>query len=146
MKFSYQKIKQENDLTLADWRQYLEPTEQAIFESELGDFEWYAVLNDKQKVVVIFQIINVLDKYAKNLKISFHPNFKQDEYDIINIIIFIYKSMLEICGEKGIKKLKLYIDNSLIHDIFMLIATHQENNKYIMGVKNYSKWIEIQMK
>ncbi len=144
MSFVYQKIKQ-NDLILQDWRRYLEPTENAIFKSELSDFKWHAVLDDK-KVIAIFQIINVLNRYAKNLKIHFHPGFKQDDVDIIEIIIFIYESMLLICDKKEIKKLKLYIDNSLIHDIFMIIATHQAENKDIIEAKNYGKWIEIQMK
>lgn len=38
MNFKYQKIKQD-DLILQDWKRYLEPTEKAIFESELSDFE-----------------------------------------------------------------------------------------------------------
>jgi hypothetical protein len=53
--------------------------------------------------------------------------------------------MLDICDEKKIKKLKLYIDNLLIHSIFMVIATHQADNQDIMKVENYSKWIEIHM-
>jgi hypothetical protein len=83
--------------------------------------------------------------YSKNLKIIFHPDFKEDESDIVGIILFIYKSMLDICDEKKIKKLKLYIDNLLIHSIFMVIATHQADNQDIMKVENYSKWIEIHM-
>ncbi|WXU00453.1 MAG: hypothetical protein Ctma_1168 [Catillopecten margaritatus gill symbiont] len=141
--FEYQKF-DSNDITLENWKGYLDPTEKAIFESELGDYEWHIVLNDS-KVVAIFQIINVLDRYAKNLKIQFHPDFNHDDNDIIGIIIFIYESMLSICDEKAIKKLKLYIDNSLIHNIFMTIATHQAENKDIIEVKNYSKWIEIHM-
>lgn len=144
MSFVFQKIEQ-NDLILQDWQRYLDPTENAIFESELIDFEWHAVLDGK-KVIAIFQIINVLNKYAKNLKIHFHPSFKQDDVDIIEIIIFIYESMLLICDKKEIKKLKLYIDNSLIHDICTIITTYQAENKDIIGAKNYGKWIEIQMK
>ncbi|SMN11984.1 hypothetical protein SPBRAN_183 [uncultured Candidatus Thioglobus sp.] len=100
----------------------------------------------KNKVITVFQIINVLDQYAKNLKINFHPSFEKNDYDIVEIIIFIYESMLSVCNKKDIKKLKLYIDDTLIHGIFMIIATHQANNKNIIGVENYSKWIEIQMK
>jgi molecular chaperone GrpE (heat shock protein) len=141
--FAYQKV--DKGLILEDWKRYLETTEKATFDSEMNDFEWHAVLNDN-KVIAIFQIINVLDQYAKNLKIHFHPSFKQEEYDIIQIIIFIYDSMLNICDDKGIKKLKLYIDDVLMHSIFMIIATHQADNEDIIEVKNYSKWIEIQMK
>ncbi len=143
MSFVYQKFNAD-DLILEDWKRYLDPTEKAIFTSELNDYEWHAVLKGG-KVIAIFQIINVLDKYAKNLKIHFHPSFKQDDYDITKIIIFIYQSMLKVCGEKGIKKLKLYIDNSLIHDIFTTIATHQAENKDIMETINYKKWIEVVM-
>ena len=145
MSFTYQKVDR-NDLTLENWKNYLDPTEKAIFESELDDYEWHIVLGD-DKVIAIFQIINVLDKYAKNLKIQFHPNFNQDDYNniVVKIIIFIYESMLSICNEKAIKKLKLYIDNSLMRNIFMIIAKHQEENKDIMKVENYSQWIEIHM-
>jgi hypothetical protein len=99
--FVYQKIEQ-NDLILQDWQRYLDPTENAIFESELIDFEWHAVLDGK-KVIAIFQIINVLNRYAKNLKIRFHPSFNQDDYNISQIIIFIYNSMLSICNEQKVK-------------------------------------------
>jgi hypothetical protein len=143
--FSYQKIKQ-NDSILEDWKRYLDPTQKAVFESELSDFEWHAVLDGDKKIIAVFQIINVLDKYAKNLNIHFHPTFKKDDDNIINIIIFIYNSMLLICKKKDIKKLKLYIDDSLILNIFMIITTHQAENKDIMKAKNYGKWIEIQMK
>ena len=143
MNFKYQKIKQD-DLILQDWKQYLEPTEKAIFESELSDFEWHAVLQNN-KVISVFQIINVLDKYAKNLKIHFHPIFEQNDNNVIEIIIFIYESMLKICDEENVKKLKLFIDNELMHGIFMIIATHQAEND-IINFKNYGKWIEIQMK
>jgi len=141
--YQYQKFN-DGDLILENWKDYLDPTEKAIFESELSDYEWHIVLSDN-KIVAIFQIINVLDQYAKNLKIQFHPDFNHDDCDIISIIIFIYESMLSICEEQSIKKLKLYIDNSLIHNIFMTIATHQAENKDIMKVKNYRKWIEIYM-
>jgi hypothetical protein len=141
--FAFQKVNT-TDLVLKDWKRYLDPTEKAIFESELSDYAWYSVV-ENNKVIAVFQIINVLDQYSKNLKIIFHPDFKEDESDIVGIILFIYKSMLDICDEKKIKKLKLYIDNLLIHSIFMVIATHQADNQDIMKVENYSKWIEIHM-
>ncbi|CAC9430667.1 hypothetical protein [uncultured Gammaproteobacteria bacterium] len=143
MTFAFQKVNT-TDLVLKDWKRYLDPTEKAIFESELSDYAWYSVV-ENNKVIAVFQIINVLDQYSKNLKIIFHPDFKEDESDIVGIILFIYKSMLDICDEKKIKKLKLYIDNLLIHSIFMVIATHQADNQDIMKVENYSKWIEIHM-
>jgi nitrous oxidase accessory protein NosD len=40
--FTYQKIEQ-NDLALKDWKRYLEQAEKTVFESELEDFQWYAV-------------------------------------------------------------------------------------------------------
>jgi hypothetical protein len=40
--------------------------------------------------------------------------------------------MLFICSGEKIKKLKLYIDDLLIHSIFMVIAKHQADNKDIM--------------
>jgi hypothetical protein len=134
-----------NDLILEDWKRYLDLTEKAIFESELSDYDWYSVV-ENQKVIAVFQIIKVKRvKYAKNLKIIFHPDFKNDENDIVEIILFIYKSMLFICSGEKIKKLKLYIDDLLIHSIFMVIAKHQAGNKDIIKVENYRKWIEIHM-
>ncbi|VVM24547.1 hypothetical protein BSPWISOXPB_4824 [uncultured Gammaproteobacteria bacterium] len=59
--------------------------------------------------------------------------------------MFIYESMLLVCSGEEIKKLKLYIDDLLIHSIFMVIAKHQADNKDIMKVENYRKWIEIHM-
>ena len=145
MTFSCQKIKQ-GGLTLEDWKRYLDPTEEAIFESELSDYEWHAVLDSDNKIIAVFQIINVLNIYSKNLTIHFHPTFKQNDYNIVGIIMFIYESMLLICDKKDIKTLKLYIDDSLIHAVFMKIAEHQAKNKDIIDMKNYGKWIEIQMK
>ncbi len=143
MSYTYQKF-DKDDSILGDWKNYLDPTEKAIFEGELSDYEWHIVLSDS-KVVAVFQIINVLDRCAKNLNIQFHPNFNHDNHDIVSIIIFMYESMLSICNEKAIKKLKLYINDSLIHEIFMVIVRHQEENKNIIKVENYSKWIEIYM-
>jgi molecular chaperone GrpE (heat shock protein) len=144
MSYTYQTVNQDG-LVLEEWRRFLTEEEKEILTSELSDYEWHAVLKDN-KVIAIFQIINVLNEYAKNLRIHFHPTFKQGESDIADIIIFIYQSMLEICDKKDIKKLKLYVDNSLMHAIFMIIATHQAESKDIIKVRNYSKWIEIQMK
>lgn len=144
MSFEYQKIGK-NDLILEDWKRYLTPTKKAIFDGELEDHDWYGVLENNE-VIAIFQIIDVLKKYAKNLEIHFHPNFKPNDHNIIDIIFFIYESMLRICDNKKIKKLKLYIDNSLIYDIFTIIATHQAKNRDIINTINYGKWIEIQIK
>jgi hypothetical protein len=57
--FTYQKIEQ-NDLALKDWKRYLEQAEKTVFESELEDFQWYAVLKNND-VIAVFQIINVLN-------------------------------------------------------------------------------------
>ena len=144
MTLTYQKV-DTNDLILEDWKRYLDLTEKAIFESELSDYDWYLVV-ENHKVIAVFQIIKVkCVKYAKNLKIIFHPDFKNDENDIVEIILFIYESMLLVCSGEEIKKLKLYIDDLLIHSIFMVIAKHQADNKDIMKVENYRKWIEIYM-
>lgn len=142
--YAYKKVSQ-GDLVLEEWKRYLDPTEKEVLNSELEDYDWFAVEKDG-KVIAIFQIINVLSKYSKNLKIHFHPSFKQDEHNVVAIIIFIYESMLNVCGKKDIKKLKLYIDDLLVHSIFMIIANHQEKtNKDIERVQNYGKWIEIYM-
>lgn len=142
--YAYKKVSQD-DLVLEEWKRYLDPTEKEVLNSELEDYDWFAVEKDG-KVIAIFQIINVLNKCSKNLKIHFHPSFKQDEHNVVAIIIFIYESMLNICDKKDIKKLKLYIDDLLVHSIFMIIANHQEKtNKDIKRVQNYGKWIEIYM-
>jgi hypothetical protein len=132
--FTYQKIEQ-NDLALKDWKRYLEQAEKTVFESELEDFQWYAVLKNND-VIAVFQIINVLDQYAKSLQIYFHPVFER-EGEIVDVIIYIYKTMLLICDQQDIKKLKLYIDNSLIHNIFTIIVKHEEDSDDIMitGIK-----------
>jgi hypothetical protein len=44
--------------------------------------------------------------------------------------------MLLVCSGEEIKKLKLYIDDLLIHSIFMVIAKHQADNKDIMKVES----------
>ncbi|CAC9634396.1 hypothetical protein [bacterium endosymbiont of Bathymodiolus sp. 5 South] len=142
MTFTYQKIEQ-NDLALKDWKRYLEQAEKTVFESELEDFQWYAVLKNND-VIAVFQIINVLDQYAKSLQIYFHPVFER-EGEIVDVIIYIYKTMLLICDQQDIKKLKLYIDNSLIHNIFTIIVKHEEDSDDIMNAENYGKWIEIHM-
>jgi hypothetical protein len=70
---TYQKV-DTNDLILEDWKRYLDLTEKAGFESELSDYDWYSVV-ENQKVIAVFQIIKVKRvKYAKNLKIIFHPD------------------------------------------------------------------------
>lgn len=140
MDYICQKIVK-NDLVLESWKKYLEQIEKDILDSELADYEWYAVIQDNQ-AVAIFQIIDVLKVRSKNLQISFHPNFEKD--DTAKIILFIYKSMLSICGDKDIWELKLYIDNRLIQDIFKIIVNYElELGKNIKSTKNYGKWIEI---
>ncbi len=143
MSFAYQKVDY-GDLTLENWKEYLDPTELYTFESELGDYEWHVVL-ENDKVIAIFQIIDVLKQYSKNLKINFHPAFELAQHDAAKIIVFIYESMLKVCDEKGIKKLKLYINHSYINDIFKQIVAHEDENNNIIGTKSYKKWIEIQM-
>jgi hypothetical protein len=117
--FAFQKVNT-TDLVLKDWKRYLDPTEKAIFESELSDYAWYSVV-ENNKVIAVFQIINVLDQYSKNLKIIFHPDFKEDESDIVGIILFIYKSMLDICDEK---KIKTWMKRNLKKKTYTKLLSH----------------------
>lgn len=138
------KLKKNN---LKDWKKHLSSNQIEQLDSDLDDYVWHSVTKDK-KVLAIFQIIDVLNKYAKNLDIRFHPTQttqNKDDEEIINIIIFIFNSIVDICDNNKIKKFKIHTHDYLMVHIFGFLSYKYEKGKIIKSAKTYGKWVEVEL-
>lgn len=103
------------------------------------------------KLVAIFEIINVLDVYNKTLKIDIFPkNIKSDGVspkDILNsvrIYRFIFHSILEITENEKLEKFKIHSQEkitALIFTDFAKILKEDFQDKY--QVRFYRNWVEV---
>lgn len=141
--FSYENTKEEH---LTQWKRLLTDEEILELESEISDYEWYTLLDEDGEVLSIFQIINVLNTRAKNLQIHFNP-LKLDYTlkNIVSIIIAIYQTIIKICKDKQIYKLKMYLPLDYINRIVREIVIYEAKNNRIQNHKKYTNWIELEI-
>ncbi len=129
-----------NDLD--SWKTRLSSEDIIKLDSDLDDYTWYSVIEDSQ-IIAVFQIINVIKSFSKNLDIKFSPTTRQENKNIVGIIIFIYESMLQICkDEKVINKIKIHTHDPLMKFLFQELSNM---DKEIKSVKKYGKWVEIDL-
>jgi len=115
-------------------------------DSDLNDYNWYSVTSS-DTVLAIFQIIDVRSSYSKNLSIYFSPEkFTRDgpneeELDhIIKVIIFIFDSIVQICSENKMEKVKFHTHDKLMELIFSRLA---KSHKLVKNARKYGKWVEV---
>lgn len=138
---------QHSKITLSDlneWITHLSEEEKLQLRSDLDDYEWHSVsVIDDSQIKAIFQIIDVRNHYAKNLNIRFHPTTSKDDENLIKIILFIFSSIVSICSDNKLKKIKFHTHDELMRVIFGILTDHQLENGTIVAAKKYGKWIEI---
>lgn len=127
---------------LLGWKKQLSTENVIKLESDLEDYAWHSVLDNNQ-LVAVFQIINVLYKYSKNLDIKFAPTVRNERENIADIVIFIYNSILEICENQAIKRIKIHTHDPLMEFIFQELSNNYQKENLIKSVKKYGKWVEI---
>ncbi len=129
---------------LKEWITHLSEEEKLQLKSDLDDYNWHSVTDDsKDYIRAIFQIIDVRDQYAKNLSIHFHPKTNKDDDDLIEIILFIFSSIVSVCSENKLKQIKFHTHDDLMRVIFGILTDHQLENGTIVAAKKYGRWIEI---
>jgi len=144
----YSKIKNKEDF-VSEWGSHLSEEEKICLQSDLNDYEWYAVSDENGKTLAIFQIISVLDQYSKNLNVKFSPKEfsslllnREDLDKVIEVIVFIFFSIIEICQDDQVKKIKLHTHDEIMGKIFSgLIDLHDG----VKNIKKYGKWIEAEI-
>lgn len=137
----YEEINKDN---LESWKMLLSAEDVIKLDSDLDDYVWYSII-DEEQIVAIFQIIDVKVDYSKNIDIKFSPIIRREDERIIDIIVFIYESMLKICNKNKINKIKIHTHDPLMKFIFQELSTTHHNNNTIKNVKKYGKWIEIDL-
>ena len=83
---------------------------------------------------------------AKNLKIIFNPATLPDSIQNIVFVIFaIYEAIINICKNKKIYKLKMYLPISYVNSIVVKIAEYELQNNNIRNFKQYTNWVEFEI-
>ncbi len=129
---------------LTEWISHLSEVEKIQFDSDLDDYIWHSVTDSNNDIKAIFQIINVRDLYAKNLSIRFHPQTDpNDQALLVDVISFIFNSIVAICSDQLISKIKFHTHDELMIVIFGILSQHHVEMENIKEAKRYGKWIEI---
>ena len=134
------------DLHLKTWIKFLSEDEKLSFNAELESGEWHSILENNE-VIAIFQILtNKNDKSAKSLSINFNNHYFKNIGVSIDIILFIYDSMLDICKNENIFKLKLHIKEKFVKDVFDMIVGYEiKHANKITNLKTYGAWIDFEI-
>lgn len=129
---------------LDNWKTRLSAEDIIKLDSDLDDYAWYSVIENSQ-VIAVFQIINVIKIYSKNLDIKLSPTTRNDNKNNMKIIVFIYNSMLQICQNEKINKIKIHTHDPLMKFIFQELSSMDKSGNTIKNVKKYGKWVEIDL-
>jgi len=148
---------------LTDWLDRgLMPSDRESLEGDfVCDFSWNGVRDDapagEGKVVAVFEIRNVCDRYLKNMRVFFAPDVTisfegldyeqaKDEVDkLVTTLGMIFDHLLSTING-GTGHIKIYNDHPAVHLIFYSFAEHlKDRYPNDFQVAFYKNWIDIKM-
>jgi hypothetical protein len=131
---------------LKNWMKFLTEDGKLSFNADLDNENWYSVILETHTIAV-FQIVeNKRDDCYKNLEIKFNPHHFKSTGNSIKTILFIYESMLDICEDKNIFKLKLHIKEKFLKEVLDMIVEYEiKYNDKIKNLKYYGAWIDFEI-
>ncbi|MDX8384794.1 MAG: hypothetical protein R8M45_11985 [Ghiorsea sp.] len=132
--------------SLAVWKTRLSEEEKIVFESDLDDYQWYVVTSDDDAILAVFQVIDVRKSYAKNLSIRFNPVIFSNDFiekemldQIVEVVIFIFDSIVSICSGK-METIKFHTHDKMMGLIFSRLA---DIHKRVKNARKYGRWVEV---